>query len=230
MGNANPRIHLPLPPLHCQPAHPQSSPTIQRQQRRPEHLARLADLQEPSLRIDDRGGLLHRMGALHTPFLRVIVRPCRGHFPYFQLSIARHPQRRVLLRSLGTGLYGRSVRTIQHDDHHGGFMSHLRPRRVAYRLTRRWQQGHRSAHHLLRPLRLRLGKQHQSHTRLRGTAMRDGSVWKMVRGFVHRRQLRLLDRHPDRGAASGVGWRQVYRLDRVRGSLLWSGADMLRLG
>ena len=59
MGNANPRVPLPLPPLHCQPAHPQSSTTVQRQQRRPEHLARLAHLQEPSLRIDDRGGLLH---------------------------------------------------------------------------------------------------------------------------------------------------------------------------
>ena len=35
---------------------------------------------------------------------------------------------------------------------------------------------------------------------------------------------------PIAGQPSGVGWRQVYRLDRVRGGLLWSGAYMLCVG
>ena len=109
-------------------------------------------------------------------------------------------------------------------------MSHLRPRRVAHRLTGGWQQRHRSADHLLCPLRLRLGKQHQSNTSVCRAAVRHRSVWKMVCESVHRGELRLLDRYTDRGAASGDGGREVHWLDRVCGSLLRRGADMLHLG
>ena len=74
MGNADPRIRLPLPPLHCQLTHTQSPTTIQRQSCRSEYLARLADLQEPNLRIDDCRGFLYRVGFVYTAFLYFVVR------------------------------------------------------------------------------------------------------------------------------------------------------------
>ena len=209
MGNADPRIPLTLPPFHRQFAHSRSPTDIQGQPGRSEHLARLADLQEPSLLVDNRGGLLHRVGSLHTALLHLLVRSCQGCFPRSQLSTSRHPQRRVLLRAMGPGVYGRSVRTVQYDDHHSGFMPHLRPRGVAHRRAGRREQGYCPADHLLRLLRLRLGKQHLSYPGLRGTIVRHRSVWKMVRGALHGRKLRLLDRRADCGAAAGFKGRQL---------------------
>ena len=78
MGNADSRIPLPLPPLHRQPAHSRSPTKIQGQPGRSEHLARLADLQEPSLLVDNHRGLLHRVGSLHTALLHFIVRSRQG--------------------------------------------------------------------------------------------------------------------------------------------------------
>ena len=131
---------------------------------------------------------------------------------------------------MGARLHGRPVRTVQYDDHHSGFVSHLRPRGVAHRFAGRREQGHRAADHLLRLLRVRLGKQHLSHPGLRGSVVRYRSVWEMVRGVVHGRELRLLDRRADCGTAAGFGGRRLQRLDWVRGSLLRSWIDVLYLG
>ena len=106
MGHADPRVRLPLPPVRRQSAHPQPPPTIQRQSRRAKHLARLAHLQEPSLRVDDRRGLLYRVGPLHTAILHLVIRSCKGCFAGFQLSTSRHPERGIFPWPLGAGLHG----------------------------------------------------------------------------------------------------------------------------
>lgn len=136
MGNAVPRLRLPLPALRRQPPYTQPLTTIQRQSCRPKHLARLADLQEPSLCVDDSGGLLYRVGAVHTAFLHLLVRPCQRCFARAQLSTSRHPERWIILWPLGAGLHGRLIRTVQYDGHHGGLVSHLRPRGVAPQFPR----------------------------------------------------------------------------------------------
>ena len=209
MGNADPRIPFPLPPLHRQPAHSRAPTGIQGQPGRSEHLARLADLQEPSLLVDNRRGLLYRVGSPHTALLHLIVRSCQGCFPCSQLSTSRHPQRRVLFRAMGPRLHGRPVRTVQYNDHYSGFMPHIRPRGVAHGRTRRRNERYRPANHLLRLLWVRLGKQHLSHPGLRGTVVRHRSVWAMVRRVVHGRELWLLDRRADCGAAAGFKGRQL---------------------